>query len=206
MGMSTRRALLTLLLAGGMLPGAEPLFQAIQKADNAAVKRLLDGGASPNAKDADGNPALMLAALWGGPDSVKLLLDRGADPNVANAAGATPLMWAIPNFAKVKLLVEHGANVNARSTNLERTPLLVASSFPGTVEILQLLLSKGADIHAKDKSGMHAWGGAAAGLRAPLSTDHRVLDVQGFEDPAGSADGRVSLGTAGTHRKVDRAG
>ena len=69
-------------------------------------------------------------------------------------------MWAIPNFAKVKLLVEHGADVNARS-NLERTPLLVAASFPGTVEILQLLLSKGADIHAKDKSGMHALGRAA---------------------------------------------
>jgi ankyrin repeat protein len=159
--MSTRRALLTLLLAAGMLPAAEPLFQAIQKADNAAVKRLLEGGASPNAKDADGNPALMMAALFGGVDSVKLLLDRGADPNAANGAGATPLMWAIPNFAKVKLLVEHGADVNARSTNLERTPLLVAASFPGTVEILQLLLSKGADIHVKDKGGMHALGRAA---------------------------------------------
>ena len=44
---------------------------------------------------------------------------------------------------------------------LERTPLLVAASFPGTVEILQLLVSKGADIHAKDKSGMHALGRAA---------------------------------------------
>jgi len=161
--MSTRRVLLAVLLAAGTsyaAPAAEPLFQAIQKADHAAVKRLLEAGANPNAKDADGNPALMLAELFGGVDSVKLLLDRGADPNVANAAGATPLMWAIPNFAKVKLLVEHGADVNARS-NLERTPLLVAASFPGTVEILQLLLSKGADIHAKDKSGMHALGRAA---------------------------------------------
>ena len=161
--MSTRASMLTLLLAAGTLtaaPAVEPFFQAIQKADNAAVKRLLDGGANPNARDAAGTPALMAATLYGGVDGVKLLLDRGADPNGADAAGATPLMWAIPDLAKVKLLVEHGAGVNARSTNLQRTPLLVAASYPGTVEILRVLLSKGADIHAKDKSGLHALGRA----------------------------------------------
>src|SRR5207249_9712223 len=101
------------------------------------------------------------AALYDGADAIKLLLDRGADPNVTNTAGATALMWAIPDLAKVRVLVEHGANVNARSTTLQRTPLLVAASYPGTVEILQLLLNKGADIHAKDRSGMHALGRAA---------------------------------------------
>ncbi len=157
--MFTRQALLACLIAAN-LSAAEPLFQEIQKADTAAMKRLLDSGASPNAKDANGTPALMEAALFGGTDSVKLLLDRGADANAANSAGATPLMWAIPNLAKVKLLVEYGADVNARSTNLERTPLLIAASYPGTVAILQLLLDKGADVHAKDKSGMHALGRA----------------------------------------------
>jgi uncharacterized protein len=158
MSMSTRRMLLAILVAAGVLtaaPAEEPLFQAIHKADTAAIKRLTDGGASPNAKDADGVPALMAAVLFGRIDSVKLLLDRGADPNVADAAGATPLIWAIPDLAKVKLLVEHGADVNAR-TKQQRTPMLVAASYPGDMEILQLLLSKGADIHAKDKFGMHA--------------------------------------------------
>jgi ankyrin repeat protein len=102
----------------------------------------------------------MRAVLFGNAQNVKLLLDRGADPNVRNAAGATPLMWAIPDLAKVKLLVEHGADVNARSTNLGRTPLLIAASYPGDVEVLRYLVSKGADIHAKDKSGMHALGRA----------------------------------------------
>lgn len=155
---------MVLLLTAKMLaaaPAEDALFQAIQKADTTALKRLLDRGASPNERDAGGTPALMAATLYAGADCVKLLLDRGADPNGTNAAGATALMWAIPNLAKVKLLVERGADVNARSTNLQRTPLLVAASYPGDVEILQLLLNKGADIHARDKSGTHALGRAA---------------------------------------------
>jgi hypothetical protein len=111
----------------------------------------------------------MAAALYAGADCIQLLLDRGANPNVSNAAGATPLMWAIPNFAKVKALVEHGADVNARSRILQRTPLLVAASYPGSVEILRLLLSKGADLHAKDRNGMHALG------RATTSADVTVV-------------------------------
>lgn len=147
----------------------EPLFQAIQKADTAAVKHLLSRGISPNAQDAEGTPALMAAALYADADCVKVLLERGANPNATNAVGATALMWAIPNVAKVKLLLTHGADVNARSTNLQRTPLLAAASYPGTVEILQLLLDKGADIHAKDRSKVHALG------RATLTSDVAVV-------------------------------
>ena len=162
--MFIRRSMLALLLATGMLTAAsatDPLLRAIQKGDINVMKRLLDRGASPNARDAEGTPALMAATLYNGVDGVKLLLDHGADPNASNVAGATALMWAIPDMAKVRVLVEHGANVNARSTTLQRTPVLVAASYPGTVEILRLLLSKGADIHAKDKSGLHALGRAA---------------------------------------------
>jgi len=171
--MSVRPSLLVFLLAfhlGGAEPAAvEPLFQAIQKADTAAVKHLLSRGISPNAVDAEGTPALMAAALYAGADSVQVLLDRGANPNATNVAGATALMWAIPDVAKVKLLLAHGADVNARSGNLQRTPLLVAASYPGTVEILQLLLDKGADIHAKDRGKTHALG------RATLTADVAVV-------------------------------
>src|SRR6476646_4512401 len=124
-------------LQAGDTPPAHALLGAIRRADTLAVKRLLDAGASADSLDSDGVPALMAATLFAGPDCVKLLLDRGAGPNLATGAGATALMWAMPDLEKAKLLVAHGADVNARSNNLGRTPLLIAAGMPGTVETLR---------------------------------------------------------------------
>jgi hypothetical protein len=70
-------------------------------------------------------------------------------------------MWAVPDIAKTKLLIAAGADVNAQSTDLQRTPFLIAASYPGAAAVLRLLLDHGADLHAKDRSGMHALGRAA---------------------------------------------
>jgi ankyrin repeat protein len=149
-------------LCAAEAPPRDALFQALQKSDGAAVKRLLDGGSDPNARDANGTTALMTAVLFAGADSVKLLLDRGADVNATNTAGATALMWALPDLAKSRLLVAAGANVNARAKNTDRTPLLIAATYPGSVPVLQLLLDHGADIHAKERRGGHALARATA--------------------------------------------
>jgi ankyrin repeat protein len=171
--MLRRAPVLVLLFAfrmfGAETPSVEPLFHAIQNSDLRAVKHLLDRGVDANAHDADDTPALMAAVLYADAGCVKLLLDRGANPNATNKAGATALMWAVPDIAKVKLLVASGADVNASSKNLGRTPLLIAASFPESVPVLQLLLDHGADIHAKDRRGTHALG------RAALSADVEVV-------------------------------
>jgi len=168
-----RTWMLGLLLAVGLHgaepPVTEPLFQAIEKSDSPALKRLLARGLDANARDADGTPALMDAVLFADAASIKLLIDHGADPNAADKAGATALMWAVPDATKAKLLVDAGADVNAHSRNLGRTPLLIAAGFPGSVPVLQLLLDHGADIHAKDRRGLHALG------RAALSADVDVV-------------------------------
>ncbi len=161
--------LFTLHLIAAETPDSGPLLQAIQKSDGAAVKRLLDHGLDANARDAEDTPALMAAVLYADASCAKLLLNRGADPNASDKGGATALMWAVPDIAKVKLLVASGADVNAVSKNLGRTPLLIAASYPGSVAVLQLLLDHGANIHAKDRRGMHALG------RAALSGDVQVV-------------------------------
>src|SRR5687768_1161200 len=135
---------------------AEPLFEAIRRADTAGVKRLLDRGANADARDADGTPALLAATLFANPDCVKILLDRGADPNATSKAGATALMWAVPDLEKTKLLLGRGAAVNAKSTNRGRTALLIAAGYPGSVDVLRLLLEKGADLQVKERNGEHA--------------------------------------------------
>src|SRR5215831_4020678 len=194
--MSYIRTLL-ILLAGLRLFGAgqsstESLFRAIQTADNAAVKRLLNAGIDANAKDPDGTPALMAATLFADAQAIQLLLDRGADPNATNGVGATALMWAVPDLEKTKLLVARGADVSARSANLQRTPLLVAASYPGSVAVLQFLLDKGADLHARDRAGTDALGRAARS--ADLETV-RFLVERGC-DPNQPAPGRSAIETA----------
>ena len=114
----------------------DALFAAIRRGSVADVDRLLKAGASPNIVDADGTPALMAATLFGDTALVKLLLERGADPNRTGAGGTTALMWAVPNVEKVRVLLEHGANVNARSET-DRTAFLVAASYPRTVDVLE---------------------------------------------------------------------
>jgi ankyrin repeat protein len=144
----------------GANSSVDSLFQAIRKANKEEMARVLDGGTSANARDSDGTPALMAAALFGDANSLKLLLDRGANPNATNSAGATALLWAVPDLGKVKILIARGANVNAASSNLKRTALLVAASYPNSVDVMRLLLGKGANIRARDQSGMHALGRA----------------------------------------------
>jgi len=136
-------------------PARDALFAAIRRGAAGDVERLVARGASPNARDAQGIPALMAAALFADADMMELLLKRGADPNLADESGATALMWSMPDRAKVQRLVDRGAAVDARSES-GRTALLVAASYPGTVDVLRLLLARGADLRAQDRAGTTA--------------------------------------------------
>jgi ankyrin repeat protein len=133
----------------------DALFSAIQRGAIGDVERLLTRGTSPDIVDAEGATALMAATLFADARMVELLLKHGADPNRADASRATALMWAVPDVEKVRLLVARGANVNARS-DTERTPLLVAAAYPRTVDVLRLLLDRGADLRAQDRAGATA--------------------------------------------------
>jgi ankyrin repeat protein len=136
-------------------PPGNALVAAIQRGTVGEVERLLRTGANPNVVDADGIPALMTATVFANAEMVDVLLKHGADANRVGPAAATALLWAVPDADKVRLLVAHGANVNARSET-ERTPLLVAASYPRTVNLLRLLLDRGADLRAQDRAGSTA--------------------------------------------------
>src|SRR4029079_6237608 len=65
-------------------------------------------------------------------------------PNKRNNANATALMWAATEMDKTRMMLNHGADVNARSSDL-RTPLMIAARRPGNTATVKLLLDKGAN-------------------------------------------------------------
>jgi ankyrin repeat protein len=135
-------------------PG-DALFAAIRQGVAGEVERALKSGINADAVDADTMPAVMAATLFGDVRLLDVMLAHRADPNAKGPGGTTALMLAVTDAAKVRTLLEHGAAVNAKS-DTERTALLVAASYPGTVGVLRLLLERGADLRAQDRSGATA--------------------------------------------------
>lgn len=140
--------------ASGETPPAPPdpkavrLMTVLRDGDRQAFISMATEPKVGSLKGIGGATPLMYAALYGDAAAVKRLLDNGADPNIKNDAGATALTWAIHDLEKTRLLVEHGADVNARSDD-RRTPLMIASGTPGAAAVVKLLLDRGADVNAK---------------------------------------------------------
>jgi ankyrin repeat protein len=121
--------------------------------DLAKVKSLIRMGADINAKDENGNTALMMSSLEGHLEIVKFLVSKGADVNETDNNGSTPLIET-SSLEVVKFLVSKGADVNARNES-GYTALLLNSVLetPETIKILEFLVSKGADVNTADNSG-----------------------------------------------------
>lgn len=85
----------------------------LNKEPKETVAWLLKSGANPNAV-LEHETALMKAVTQ--PLTLEVLLKSGAEPNVETPYGKTALFYAIQwnNFDSVKLLVEHGADVNKK--------------------------------------------------------------------------------------------
>ena len=98
--------------------GVTPLFLACTNRNAAMVERLLTAGANPNAALLNGETVLMTCSRTGEIGAVKALLARGANVNAKEPShDQTALMWAAAQKHPqvVQALVEHGADVRARS-------------------------------------------------------------------------------------------
>ena len=117
------------------------------------VRRLLDGGAEVNARNAFGATALLYAAA----DEAKawLLMARGADVNAQTRPGRTPLMIAAACdgcSAVIKLALEKGADAKAR--DIGGATALEPAASAGDSESVRLLLAAVADTRNVSRSGM----------------------------------------------------
>ena len=87
-------------------------FVELCKSGNAVeVEEAIRNGANVNAKDNDGNTALMRAVLWGATKTTEVLLKHGVHVNAKNNNGDTALMWAtgFGNIEIANLLRSYGA-------------------------------------------------------------------------------------------------
>jgi hypothetical protein len=134
-------------------PAVDDLVAAIRNGDARAVRKLLDTGADVNARDAEGNTPLILAAFYASPECLELLIEKGADVNAANKAGATPLIRAATDHEKTRLLVAAGANVRVRTAR-GNTPLILAARRAGNAPTAALLLERGADPTERNDAGV----------------------------------------------------
>jgi ankyrin repeat protein len=108
---------------------------------------LMAHGANIKARNHWGGTPLYLALR--SPELVQRFIDLGADVNTRafGADGLTPLHQAVAigEIRTARLLIAHGADVNA--TGVNGTPLDVAMGRPGGLAAAQLLLESGARLH-----------------------------------------------------------
>src|SRR5262249_1189059 len=118
---------------------------------------------------------------------LRLLNDEPESIHVRNELGNQPLheaCWA-KQPAMVRLLIDRGADVNA-SGDFGRTPLHFAVWDGGieAVEIVQMLVQAGADVHAKDERLQeNALGFALREFKDELEPAIRLFRERGAAEP-----------------------
>lgn len=129
--------------------------EAISQTLNALKSATLQGRGETPLSLATYDPAIM-----------QVLLEKSFDANYQNEFGKTALYYAIEggNAEVINLLLEHGADINAkynydenaevdcRLAGMQRTPLMHAAQH-ASEEVIDLLIEAGADLTAVDRRG-----------------------------------------------------
>jgi ankyrin repeat protein len=159
-----------------------PLMLAAREGNVELTTILVTAGADVNAVAGDGKTALAMAIFNGNYEAASLLVDNKADVNKADAQRFTPLFWAVdrrnmetaPNFPwivtsdpmpLIHKLLDAGANPNALVNNTPRARMregsprivfataLMRAAFAGDLELVKLLLARGADPRVISRDG-----------------------------------------------------
>jgi ankyrin repeat protein len=168
---------------GGSAPSLDGIFAAARDGDVQRVNAMITKDpAVVNTKDARfGATPLHWAALKGHEAVVDLLMANGASPKAVNKDGETPVQVAkragqtavLPYFAPgggsataglveavkagdlarvQKLLQDNPKLINQKDASFSATPLHYAA-LKGNLEMVQLLVSRGADLKAVNRDG-----------------------------------------------------
>ena len=143
--------------------GRSGLYLALSEPSPKAAQVLVDWSKTDvNRLNANGESALMIAALKGNLELATKLVEKGAD---INKTGWTPLHYAASSgyLAIIALLLDQSAYIDAESPN-RTTPLMMAAMY-GSAQAVRLLLRDGADPNLKNQQGLTALQFAQRGNR-----------------------------------------
>jgi len=162
----------------GMEPAKTALMKAAQGGRLAIVELLLAHGADTEMRDSEGRSALIDAAASGHAEVARVLVEAGARVGLVEAAAlgdsttvkaflsagadldgdltGSALWWAAGNgqAEAVRLLLDGGADVNARVGR--SVTALIQAALMGRTEVVKTLLARGADVNAYDGRGAMA--------------------------------------------------
>jgi ankyrin repeat protein len=129
------------------------IVDAAERADRAAVLRMLAKGAKPDTAGPDGTTAIMWAASNDDVELVRALVRAGANVRLKNQLGTSALTEAatIGSAPIIDVLLKAGADPNTKNPEGETPLMAVARS--GKVDAATLLLEAGADVNSKESFG-----------------------------------------------------
>ncbi|XP_067143776.1 uncharacterized protein [Centruroides vittatus] len=133
------------------------IVKAVYLGDEKAIDLLLDAGDSINVQIADGTTPLIMAVERGHVHLIKKLLEAGADPTVLRKHGNTLLVLAAGTSWEAgitSMFSRHDININHQNLN-GKTALMIATA-QGHMQIVEILLYRGANLLLEDQKGATA--------------------------------------------------
>jgi ankyrin repeat protein len=176
--MKIEKILLSIIATFALVGCTPDLHKAAREGDADRVRELLDAGADVNVRNADKQrlqyTPLHWATYYGHLEIAAILISRGADLDAEAPTYSTPLYLAAEQGHPkvVEFLISKGAEVNVKSNKWGYTPLHRAAWESVTMrkhlggrtvaeaelnenylEIVGMLLEKGAKVNARDNGG-----------------------------------------------------
>ncbi len=152
----------------------------------------IGAGMSANSMNAEAEPNIWTAAKTGNLQTIqRLLSDVDSLDAIHSTTGVTPMTLAAMNGQEetVKLLIENGADVNAR--NRDKSTSLHGAVLLGQRDTARLLVQQGIDVNARDEKGYTA----KDVLGADWATTQWIANALGIKiDRDQVTEGRTEIG------------
>src|SRR5690606_24149866 len=144
------------------------------------------------------------AALVGNTDVVRRLLEAGAEADKPGADGQTALMIVARtgNVESARLLLEHGADPNARETWRNQTAVIWAAAQKQPA-MIRLLLEHGADPNAR--SAVNDWARQVSAERRRMYRPFGGMTALMYAAREGCVECARALVEGGAHRSLPGA-